>query len=67
MKAARAMALLLAAMLLTGTTPAWCTSAEPDESAFRGWTFDFTPYVWLPAQTGRIGLNGKTARVDVSI
>jgi hypothetical protein len=31
------------------------------------WEFSFTPYVWLPAQSGTIGAAGKEARVDVSI
>jgi len=31
------------------------------------WEFAFTPYLWLPAQSGTIGVGGKEAAVDVSI
>jgi hypothetical protein len=31
------------------------------------WEFSFTPYVWLPAQSGTIGAGGKEASVDVGI
>lgn len=43
------------------------TSATAEPTPEKDWTFSVTPYVWLPAMTGKTTVRGNTADVDTSI
>lgn len=66
----RLAAAILGAVLLGGMVAPCRASddtAAAEETWRDGWKFSFIPYLWLPAETGTIGLAGKTAAVDVSM
>jgi len=41
--------------------------AGPPEANAAPWEFEVTPYFWLPSMHGTVGVNGKNARVDLSM
>lgn len=57
-------AALVSAALCAVVVPSPAGAEAPPD---RNWTFGVTPYIWLPAMTGKTGVNGRTVDVDTSI
>jgi hypothetical protein len=41
--------------------------AEPPPPEEGNWDFAITPYIWLPAMTGEVAVNGRSVEIDTSI